>query len=80
MAEQRGLDKNREKANTISCPNVKRECLGHCWHSVPHDQVSMCTAGVCPITFKKCICNEKPSGINYRKNLRIEGAMKYNPR
>jgi hypothetical protein len=60
----------------VSCPNIKRECLNHCWHSVPHDRVSMCTKGVCPLTRKKLVCSEQPLKINIHAHLRVEGAIR----
>ena len=61
----------------VSCPNVKKECLDHCWHSIPHDRINMCTTGICPLTFKKLVCSEQPPRINLHSNLRKEGAMKW---
>jgi hypothetical protein len=42
----------------VTCPNVTEECLTHCYHSLEHQRVDMCTLGVCVITFKYCICSQ----------------------
>lgn len=57
----------------VSCPNVIRECIEHCEHSIPHDRCRMCTDGVCPVTHRRCECDEKPRPIDLSRNLRDKG-------
>jgi hypothetical protein len=52
----------------VSCPHVKLECQ-HCFHFVPHDRVRMCKNGICPVTFKRCVCSEEPVKIDLSKHL-----------
>lgn len=60
----------------VSCPNVKKECLLHCFHSVPHGWHRTCKDGGCPVTLNKCVCSEHPVQVNVKLHLREDGRLK----